>query len=130
MKKEFVPYELAVELKELGFNEECLGRHCIVTEWEKPTGKVLFQLIDCLLKDTYLVKAPLYSQAFRFFRNKYNIDSRIERDWSLQDLPKQYCYVLDTNEGFEESINYNNYEEAELTCLINLIKLINNDKSN
>ena len=25
MEKEFVPYELAVKLKELGFDEECFG---------------------------------------------------------------------------------------------------------
>ena len=39
MKKEFVPYELAVKLKELGFDEPCLGNYRLpsnrlITEWE------------------------------------------------------------------------------------------------
>ena len=43
IKKEFIPYAQAAGLTELGFNEECIMSY-----------------------------PPLYQQAFRFFREKYN----------------------------------------------------------
>lgn len=43
----FLPYQQALDLKELGFDEEC------------------FDYYD-------QVPAPLYQQAFKFFRDKYN----------------------------------------------------------
>ena len=60
MKKEFLPYDLEVKLVELGFNEKTFDVHSdIVTSGfkvvKKPTPRILFQ------------------QAFRFFREKYNI---------------------------------------------------------
>ena len=72
MNIEFVTYEQALALKELGFDEKCLSRYCAVTEWEELTGEILFQNIDCNLSERFLVKAPLKQQVFRWFREKHN----------------------------------------------------------
>jgi hypothetical protein len=77
MEEEFVPYQEALNLKELGFNEPCISRYCIVTEWEKPTGKILLQQTNCTLSDKNLIKAPLYQQAFRWLYKKLNIEKGI-----------------------------------------------------
>lgn len=126
LEKDFVPYEPSLALKELGFNEPCFGYY-------KENQYELHKEFHCYNSDyvehlEVYIAAPTFSQAFRWFREKYQIDSKIERDNSLQDLPKQYCYIIDDEDGFEESINFNSYEEAELACLIKLIEIANEQK--
>lgn len=125
LEKEFIPYEQALELKELGFNEPCLARHIIITEWEKPTGQIILQMLDCLNSDKYLVKAPLYQQAFRWFRKKYKV----------LGTPQYftggfYCYTIndmkDTKKSNRLFTEFESYEEAELACINKLIEIVKN----
>jgi hypothetical protein len=62
MNKEFIPYEQALELKELGFDELCLFYY---TDNESLRIYHQSEIYDDL------VGAPLYQQAFRWFREKY-----------------------------------------------------------
>jgi hypothetical protein len=121
MNKEFIPYEEALALKEIEFDEPCFAMfmrdelklrcYCHNSEFTES-----HQLI--------FISAPTYSQAFRWFREKYDLDSHISRDYSLREIPKQYCYTINTEEGLEESKNFNTYEEAELECLKKLIEIV------
>ena len=74
MEKEFVPYEQALELKELGFDEECFGFYIETGQWTPASysreGTVYPRNSD-LLPDW--VTALTFSQAFRWFREKYNL---------------------------------------------------------
>jgi hypothetical protein len=74
MEKEFIPYEQALALKELGFDEPCFGawvnNELFITENEKPKIQSL-SINQCT--------APLYQQAFRFLREKYGL----EGDYSM-----------------------------------------------
>jgi hypothetical protein len=70
MKNEFVPYDIALTLKELGFNEECLALY--VGKSKKLTNK---NTPFSLHKDAVRLSTPLYQQAFRWFREKHNIDT-------------------------------------------------------
>ena len=69
MEKEFVTYEIALELKELGFDEPCFGawvnNELFITENENPKIQSL-SINQCT--------APLYQQAFRFLREKYGLE--------------------------------------------------------
>ena len=80
MNKEFIPYEQALELKELGFNEHCIAYYTIFQD------KLIFsytaiydsgnEYIDLVTNDNpsnskEFATASLYQQAFRWFRNKY-----------------------------------------------------------
>ena len=118
MKREFVPYELAVKLKALGFDESCL----------KSYGT------DGLLNQndhTMYLSAPLFQQAFRFFREKYNLYSSINiynDKWlcvikSIVSSENEVSgYIVDTiNNGHP---TFNTYEEAELNCLQKLIEIV------
>jgi len=71
MKKEFIPYEQALALKELGFDEPCISCYdklnMLATYSEN-----LFEPKNYNTSG-YCVSAPLYQQVFRWFREKYNI---------------------------------------------------------
>lgn len=112
MKKEFIPYEQALELKELGFNEECLKYY--LQENDK-----------WIVSDDYdgghFVLAPLYQQSFRWFREKYDLFAIVHRLEYLEEY--YYMWVI---EGGDWGSDYDTYENAELACLKKLIEIAKN----
>ena len=63
MNKEFIPYEQALSMEKLGFVERCFGFYTL-EGYYFPNTTPLNSL-------TYGCDAPLYQQAFRWFREKY-----------------------------------------------------------
>jgi len=124
--KDFTLYSEALELKQLGFDEPCLGYYIANT---------LFISNDIVYNSTDIpvIKAPLYSQAFRWFREKHSLESFIVPSVNEQDktiytfafgnLSKSVKYDFEDriDYQFEE---YETYEEAELRCLKHLIKIV------
>ena len=120
MEKEFIPYEQASILKELGFDEPCFGyytgdkRHLVL----RPNmGRRNEDLNDIVCT------APLYQQAFRWFREKryrFNIVN------DSTDINGNYYYDVFFNGKFlfETDYIYKTYEEAELECLKKLIEIV------
>jgi hypothetical protein len=119
LEKEFIPYELALELKELGFNEICFGYW--YTEQEE-FKKIDIQLssIGFLEGEPDYILAPTYSQAFRWFRHEYALESYIRANLCV-DVPKTYQFNIDDN---IDDVWYDTYEEAELACLKKLIEIV------
>ncbi len=112
MEKEFIPYTEALALKELGFDKPCLKN------WDSGL------LIVCDYA-THL-KAPLYQQAFRFFREKYGLSGWIN-DAFIGDS-RQGVISIKSEIGFKyyptTTKFFDTYEEAELECLKKLIKIV------
>jgi hypothetical protein len=122
MIKEFTPYQEALELKELGFDEPCFGHYL----------KKQFYLKVYHKQGEGITLAPIYSQAFRFFREKYGLHTWVG------------CKTLDNGktvyigngrtipntlkDGFiVDIIPYepkDTFEEAELACLRKLIEIV------
>ena len=106
MNKEFIPYEIALELKELGFDEPCFGYFKYEDEF----------YLEGSYKNSehgFSISVPTFSQAFRWFREKYDLHYVIVK-------AKSWFYAINgcnTQEGF------NTYEEAELACLRQLIEI-------
>ena len=100
MKNEFVPYDIALAMKELGFDEPCFG--CYREDKMFLFGRTSDNTSTWTL-------APLYQQAFRWFREKYK-QSHI---WMMDDL-------LDTGEY--------TFEEAQDACLRKLIEIVKDEK--
>jgi len=99
----FLPYEQALALKELGFDEDVLEYYNTETK----------EFCDVMKE----IKAPLYQQAFRWFREKHDLDVI-----SKPHIRKTKKYVCDpVNIRLEAK---NTYEEAELECLKKLIQII------
>ena len=109
--KDFIPHEPALELKELGFDEPCLKN------WDSGL------LIVCDYA-THL-KAPLYQQAFRWFREKHDLHSCVAPVYEDETSKViVYWFWIQGFDSFEdEDINYKTPEEAELACLIKLIEI-------
>jgi hypothetical protein len=68
MNKEFIPYEQAMVLKALGFDEPCFAIY-EDRKWQLVEYKNSMSYELCLRVDTF--PAPTFSQAFRFFREKF-----------------------------------------------------------
>jgi hypothetical protein len=116
MEKEFIPYELALELKQLGFKERCLGYYI---ELVNPNQGIL--TIEQCDKNIDGCLAPTYAQAFRWFRKEHALESYIRANLFV-DVPKSYQFYIDEN---IDDIWYDTYEEAEIACLKKLIEIVN-----
>jgi hypothetical protein len=120
MEKEFVTYELALRMKQLGFDEPCLaffnGIHLSFSRFD-----TLGELLDI----GKCIEAPTYSQAFRWFREEYNLISSINTIIYGCPLNEQeFHYKIITNTGVGSYGQFDTYEEAEAACLEKLIEIV------
>jgi hypothetical protein len=121
MKKEFLPYEQALALKELGFDEPCFA-YFKDEEFQYPNPYEPFKNSEM---KSWCITAPLYQQVFRWFREKHNISSFVKRDFKDTEMIGYY-YGVEGTEIDIYSKNYNSYEEAEFECIKKLIEIIKN----
>ena len=121
LKNEFVTYEQALALKELGFDEPYFG------VYGKSNGDLFKVIGDKFfpVNDRHFVKAPLKQQVFRWFRDKYklyfnfiNVGLKSEGDlmWSI-------IWKSNPDEAKAHG-TVKTYEEAEDACIDKLIKLV------
>lgn len=132
MIKDFTTYHQALKLKALGFDEQC------DSFFQKEYHEVTPVMVDdndqyrltgmrtCKNSEIpeHYTAAPTFSQAFRFFREKYNFSSEINvysisggYSYSFKILCKRYTPYIEANN------NWLTYEEAELACLDKLIEI-------
>jgi hypothetical protein len=143
MNKEFCPYEQALELKELGFDEPCFGKwlSSLQSNWK------VYQLILEMgmneefedNRNVYLLEgacsALTFSQAFKWFREKYGWQHSIDATSDQHSFELGYNYWIWNYKTGEEyhtmpknrpsgDWEYKTYEEAELACLKKLIEIL------
>jgi hypothetical protein len=130
MEKEFIPYEQALELKELGFDEPCFcywytqqgsfpsirGKDIQFNGWKNyPDSNTI---------------APLYQQAFRWFREKHNLLGGVYSNasgwlWEIHDnIGGTHRFGCDYEGDCEHSGTYTSFDKAELACLKKLIEIV------
>jgi len=107
MEKEFVPYEVALKMKAIGFDEPCMASR------DMGNGNGLIQI-------------PLFQQVFRWFREKYRLlhfitPNTTRGGWDIQVIHYNGYKIL-----YENNDNDLKYEEAELACLDKLLEIIEN----
>ena len=121
MEKEFVPYAEALALKELGFDNKTFKSYD--TSVVLVDGKYLLDnWYDVSTVDE--VKAPLYQQAFRWFREKYNLYGTIR--YGNNEFDKSIYLFPCINGVIVGNDSFKTYEEAELECLKKLIEIVKN----
>jgi hypothetical protein len=122
MDKDFVNYEIALALKELGFDEPCYifyygDRLVLALNLEQGDTNTKLQK----LHPNY-VTVPLKQQVFRWFREKWKLHVEIVvqlgfKHWNAHILPSGEWLKKPTPTGF------NTYEEVENACIDKLIEL-------
>ena len=141
MNKEFVTYNQSLALKELGFDEKCLAYwfnetplnpegQCLVY-YRKPYDNV--GITNGIIREYGW--APLYQQAFRWFREKHNLCGEV---YTVNMGAIDYTFQI--RDLYSEDIKHNNfeaytggyvgtfltYEESESACLDKLIEICKN----
>jgi hypothetical protein len=119
MKHLFVPYELAVKLKEKGFDEECLAFYmgkklqiCTYTFSDR-------NINSSFSTDVKLCSGPLYQQVIDWFDDK-SIDIEKPIKCSLGYLPHVYQYKMCMWQGDYYKTKY----EALTKAIEEALKLI------
>ena len=116
MEKEFVPYELAVKLKALGFDEPCFGYYSFGNE-------LIIETTSHQMISEGCCTAPTFSQAFRWFREKYGLFIQPNRTIDSEGIWFYFSVSTKRTDVCEGSFSY---EEAELACLKKLIEIKEN----
>jgi hypothetical protein len=119
MEKEFVPYELALRMKQLGFDEPCFAFYGDENDFSMDSSRKNnpFRKTECV--------APTWKSAFRWFREIKNVEYQIT-----------YAGAKGRYNAFVEDYFYDNngdlkeftYEEAEAACLEKLIEIVEQSK--
>lgn len=129
INKEFVPYDIALAMKELGFDEKCLGMYYNAEDGVKyvePTWKFLLGKKGNPNNESE-VNAPLYQQAFRWFREEYDLYGSVGYE---DDLKSKWGGSV---KGYYETWGkydlgftgwFKTYEEAQDACLRKLIEIV------
>jgi hypothetical protein len=128
MKNEFVTYNQALALKELGFDEPCLGHY------DNPENPVwITDSPPYYANKENVCLAPLKQQAFRFLREKHGLYTEI-----FVDDNKTFGFMISYFIGkdyFDERVDkpihrgFSTYEEAEQACLDKLIEICKNNST-
>jgi len=142
MTKEFITYTQALALKELGFDEPCFGYYYTLNgkDWKFAEKSEYYRLDDEInIGGKFSLLAPTFSQAFRWFREKYKLEGFIlpqNQGAVIDEEPIYFITIISyKNNKMEELFNstnketllhYNPKEEAELACLIKLIEIVKN----
>jgi hypothetical protein len=131
MEKEFVPYEEALALKELGFDEPCNTCYDKL-EMVASYGASVFDYKNYNTSG-YMVSRPTFSQAFRWFRYNHWYTALILCDSFEIVQQSSTSKTLDFNTGeyrpnyitstWHKEVGLKSYEEAELACLKKLIEI-------
>ena len=126
MEVDFVPYQEALELHNIGVIFPNVGfPHFAIYR----NGNLSFANQDAIkmfvedFKDE-VITAPLYQQAFRWFRGQ-SIPFSIVNDHSFNLTP--YTFTTDHEYYYDSGSGnpwYETYEEAELACLRKLIEIV------
>ena len=113
MENHFIPYDLAVELIELGFSEECFG-------WFEGKPKKLNLTGKKRNPVHFKVPAPIFQQAFYFFRDNFNMHVR------NASIGQGYIGHINKSNLITPEFISNVLEsprEVEIQCIIKLIEL-------
>ena len=138
MSEEFIPYEEALALKELGFNEPCIAWYYGKDLWMvDQTESRPINYRKNPIRAGNGVLAPLYQQAFRWFRDEFQL---IKQDYMFSQVEDYYAFIIyssingniyDCCYNDKEEISgfgFKLYKESELACLEKLIEIVNQNK--
>jgi hypothetical protein len=128
MVKDFIQYTEALELKQLGFDEDCFTFYQVEYHENSPimvddndqyriTG---FRTCKNSEIASHYTSCPTYSQAFRWFRDNGKVVEIFSQ--LLPSNKYKWGFKIQGVEGITDG--FFTYEEAELACLKKLIEIV------
>ena len=143
MEKEFVPYDLALRMKRLGFDEPCIARYNVpgelITSGCYSDSSIMHLVVEQNDICEAHILAPLFQQAFRWFRDSHGLWVDKTVTFHFEDnLIRGYHYnihqakdfIVDLNKSVEFWYFGTSEEKPELTCLEKLIKIVEENELN
>jgi hypothetical protein len=138
MNKEFVPYELALKLKQLGFDERCFKYEDVkkICENHEQPGGCQLPNVHCGYPNCTIDRSieplgiPIWQQAFRWFREEYGLqhDITLTADKELTGfyvlIHKLDGLVFNEDDAVELDIETTNREDVELIILNKMIEIV------
>lgn len=116
MQNEFLPYDRALKLKQLGFDEPCFARFSkdgdlLIAHTEK---YIIDNGVD---RSEFFTLAPLFQQAFGWFREEHGLGHMINGIG-------YESFLFNIGGLVTVFPMFKTYEEAELACLDKLIEIV------
>ncbi len=129
MENEFVTYEQAIQLKELGFDEPCMFVHDTWGNTKNWTEDGEGEHRNSDKNASIYYSAPLKQQVFRWFRKEHHMFSHI-MTYEGNEIPRfkgEFAYFAEidfliAHEEIEKP--FKSYEEAESACIDRLIEIV------
>lgn len=123
MDKYFVPYEQALALKELGFDEPCTRYY-----WIDGLYSQHYNIPFNYNGKENSISVPVYQQAFGWFRQEHGLYSHVRESYAFDNTLEFVSQINGSyvNHGIaDKPINrFETHEEAELECLKKLIEIV------
>lgn len=126
MEKEFIPYEQALVLKELGFDEECFSYY---NYKEEITFSSCFNKLPIIMSGKKCA-IPTFSQAFRWFMEKGYFAQIYPDNSQFVNEAKEWFYSIKNGSITTNDEKYYSYEQAELGCINKLIEIVKEHGTN
>jgi hypothetical protein len=137
MEKEFVPYEIAVNLKELGYDKPCFTYYGLNNVENKlffdidPDDGELTELNQNQfyhnnLSEVGRISAPTWKQAFKFFRKNYKLWNMVYPRYGWNYHIQGIDPTISCDGESWSKVEIPTYGEAELECLKKLIEIVKN----
>jgi hypothetical protein len=131
MEKEFIPYEQAVALKELGFESPYpIGGYQGGKVFYYEKGELYYDGRPMYSSDAHLgqLLAPLYQQAFRWLLKEHNLYAviipTVTMYWTFKTMTAVEGMIEVPPYNHVHATDYETREEAELECLKTLIEKV------
>jgi hypothetical protein len=131
MSKEFLSYNRALKLKQLGFDEPCFGYHYTLNgkDWKFADNHKYHEIDDQLvIGANFTLLAPTFSQAFDWLLDKHSLYAivipTVTMHWTFKTMTVVQDMVEVPPYKHVDAHDYSTKKKAELACLDKLIEIV------
>jgi hypothetical protein len=108
MKEQFVPYEIAVMLKEKGFDEPCFGDYFhferdnqSILDYDEDRERIITDNTD---ENITKYLAPLWQQVIDWLKSKGILITELWDGWEYAKLEEDFTYVQTKEQAIEHAL--------------------------
>ena len=137
MKEQFVTYEIALELKELGFNEECLakyngGMELVTTGCYTDSPPISLAITQNDICEAHVL-APLWQQVIDWLREEHDLHINVITRYHELHNKRYWQFTIfrisqpNNNRVEESDFMYDTFDKNIKQAILTAIELIKNN---